>query len=203
MNESSIRLVLVIPSWVIRMGLNQIISENAGLEVVESVGDLSGISSRHLAGLRADAVVLDPSAASAAGIQSLREYYESLKDCTLIGAINAAYSQEILDQFDTFFTINDNPGQIVRKIRDYAASERLDETPKDGDQNVLSSREKEILSEVAQGLTNKEIADKLNISVFTVTTHRKNISQKLGIRSIAGLTVYAVMNHIIDEKQLL
>ncbi len=69
-------------------------------------------------------------------------------------------------------------------------------------QDILSDREKEIVREVARGLTNKEIADKLFISVFTVTTHRKNITQKLGIKTIAGLTVYALMNGLISPDEI-
>ena len=67
---------------------------------------------------------------------------------------------------------------------------------------VLSNREKEIITQVAKGLTNKEIADKLNISIFTVTTHRKNITQKLGIKTIAGLTVYALMNGFLKQEDI-
>ena len=72
----------------------------------------------------------------------------------------------------------------------------------DKDENVLSEREKEIVKEIARGLTNKEIADKLFISVFTVTTHRKNITQKLGIKTIAGLTVYALMNGLLTPEEI-
>lgn len=61
----------------------------------------------------------------------------------------------------------------------------------------LSVREKEVLKEVASGNTNKEIADRLSISVNTVITHRKNISAKLGIKSVSGLSLYALMNGII------
>lgn len=61
----------------------------------------------------------------------------------------------------------------------------------------LSVREKEVLKEVASGKTNKEIADRLSISVNTVITHRKNISAKLGIKSVSGLSLYALMNGII------
>ena len=68
--------------------------------------------------------------------------------------------------------------------------------------NEITEREKEIIKFVAHGLTNKEIADKLNISVHTVITHRKNITAKLGIKSIAGLTVYAIMKGITDIEQL-
>ncbi len=67
---------------------------------------------------------------------------------------------------------------------------------------VLSDREKEILSAIVRGLTNKEIADLLFISVNTVLTHRKNISKKLNIRSVSGLTIYAIVHQIVDIKEL-
>ncbi len=52
----------------------------------------------------------------------------------------------------------------------------------------------------AQGLLNKEIADKYNISINTVITHGKNISRKTGIKTIAGLTLYALLNELIEIK---
>jgi regulator of cell morphogenesis and NO signaling len=64
--------------------------------------------------------------------------------------------------------------------------------------NALSSREKEILVCVAKGMINKEIADHLNISVHTVISHRKNITRKTGIKTVAGLTVYAFLNNLLD-----
>jgi DNA-binding CsgD family transcriptional regulator len=65
-------------------------------------------------------------------------------------------------------------------------------------ENELTQREKEILRQVAMGYSNKEIADSLYISIHTVITHRKNITGKLGIKSISGLTVYAIINRLID-----
>ena len=73
---------------------------------------------------------------------------------------------------------------------------------KPGDNYDLSEREKEILVAVAKGKTNKEIADEFNISVYTVISHRKNITQKTGIKSIAGLTVYAMLNNMLDSSEL-
>lgn len=67
------------------------------------------------------------------------------------------------------------------------------------DGNELSQREIDVLCLLAKGLTNKEIADRLFISINTVLTHRKNISAKLGIRSISGLSVYAIMNGYITD----
>ncbi len=66
----------------------------------------------------------------------------------------------------------------------------------------LSSREEEVLKEVARGLTNKEIADALNISMNTVMTHRKNITSKLNIKTVSGLTFYALMNNLISGEEV-
>jgi len=65
----------------------------------------------------------------------------------------------------------------------------------------LSDRETEIVKLVARGLTNKEIADTLFISPHTVMTHRKNISARLGIKTISGLTVYAILKNIISVEE--
>ena len=62
----------------------------------------------------------------------------------------------------------------------------------------LSAREKEILVGVARGMLNKEIADKYNLSIHTVISHRKNITRKTGIKTVAGLTVYALLGGLID-----
>lgn len=62
---------------------------------------------------------------------------------------------------------------------------------------LLTNREMEVLRLVTQGLMNKEIADKLNISLHTVISHRKNLTEKLGIKTVSGLTVYAMMHNII------
>lgn len=68
--------------------------------------------------------------------------------------------------------------------------------------NILSERELDVLREVALGFANKEIAGRLFISINTVITHRKNITEKLGIKTIAGLTVYALMNDLISAKDV-
>lgn len=69
-------------------------------------------------------------------------------------------------------------------------------------QEILSTREIEVLVLITKGLINKEIADKLNISLTTVITHRKNITEKLGIKSVSGLTIYAVMNGYIEADRI-
>lgn len=67
---------------------------------------------------------------------------------------------------------------------------------------TLSTREKEIIACIAKGMSNKEIADSLNLSVHTITTHRRNLSAKLQIHSTAGLTIYAIVNKLINLQDI-
>ena len=68
----------------------------------------------------------------------------------------------------------------------------------DDEQQSLSSREKEIVVCVVKGMTNREIADRLFLSTHTVITHRRNIARKLQIHSASGLTIYAIVNKLVE-----
>ena len=67
---------------------------------------------------------------------------------------------------------------------------------------LLTKRETEVMALVVQGYINKEIADKLNIGLSTVITHRKNIMEKLGVKSVSALTIYAVMHGYVDINKI-
>ena len=67
---------------------------------------------------------------------------------------------------------------------------------------ILTDREIEVMTLIVQGLINKEIADKLNIGLATVITHRKNIMEKLGMKSVSALTIYAVMHGYVDINKI-
>lgn len=69
-------------------------------------------------------------------------------------------------------------------------------------EDTLSEREKDIVRCIVRGLTNKEVAEELFISVNTVITHRKNIARKLSIHSVAGLTIYAIVNNLISLDEI-
>jgi DNA-binding CsgD family transcriptional regulator len=103
------------------------------------------------------------------------------------------YAKEILFRNDTEETIN-------KKLKHFF------DTPQSGtvhqNDTTISDREREIVRLVALGKTNKEIGDELFISPHTVITHRKNITAKLGIKTIAGLTVYAILNGLIEKEEL-
>jgi DNA-binding NarL/FixJ family response regulator len=95
----------------------------------------------------------------------------------------------------------DNRDEIYKKLQDII-HEKVNKQLNISKQTELSEREKTILKHVAKGMTNKEIAEKLFLSAHTVITHRKNITNKLGIKTISGLTVYAILNNIISIGDL-
>lgn len=91
---------------------------------------------------------------------------------------------------------------LLPAVRQLERKRPLRPVPKQEETEPLSDREKEVLVEFVKGLSNKEIADSLNISTNTVITHRKNISRKLNIHSAAGLTIYAIVNNLVDINKL-
>jgi len=114
-------------------------------------------------------------------------------DIFWIGIIYSFYENLILNLFDDTFSITDDISIIIRKINKTNNSNCLNSN----ENGFLSERETEVLKWLAQGLSNKEIADKLNLSIHTINTHRKNIMDKTSVRSLAGLTIYAVSKGII------
>ena len=84
----------------------------------------------------------------------------------------------------------------------HAGGRNLPAMPKALKAKLLSDREIEVLSLIAQGYINKEIADQLNIGLTTVISHRKNIVDKLGMRSVSALTIYAVMHGYVDINKI-
>jgi len=109
-----------------------------------------------------------------------------------------------LPQESTTFGIlymDDTEASVKRNIkRNIALSNKQDAShPKE---NNLSDREKGVVREIALGRTNKEIADNLFISAHTVITHRKNITRKLGVKTVSGLTVYAILNKLIQMEEM-
>jgi DNA-binding CsgD family transcriptional regulator len=111
-----------------------------------------------------------------------------------IGIIYSFFDNSILKLFDDTFSITDDVSIIIKKINKLC-NNNIGNNHEDGQ---LSERETDVLHFIAKGLSNKETADKLNISIHTVNTHRKNIMEKTGIRSLAGLTIYAVSKGIIS-----
>ena len=100
----------------------------------------------------------------------------------------------------TLIHLHENKESIIRKMLELLDPGDLSETTSLS--MNLSPRETTILRMVSMGLTNREIAEKLFLSAHTVMTHRKNISSKLGIKSVSGLTIYAIVNNIITIEEV-
>ena len=108
------------------------------------------------------------------------------------GIVYSIYDKDTLSCFDEIITVDDTRDTILRKIQKHIKN------ADDKSSNSLSDREIDVLKEIVRGRSNKEIADVLNISIHTVMSHRKNIIHKTGIKSQAGLTVYALTNNILN-----
>lgn len=113
-----------------------------------------------------------------------------------VGLVYALYDPEIISMFDAQITASDTPSSVTDKLNKLLDEENGSE--QSSLQEILTGREIDVLRLLATGNANKEIADKLNISIHTVITHRKNISQKTGIKTVSGLTIYAVTQKLIS-----
>ncbi len=118
-------------------------------------------------------------------------------------------SHDINSQLSEFHSlcINVPEPELVRSIlameqHAHGQGQNLPPMPKALQQKILSDREIEVMSLIVQGYINKEIADKLNIGLSTVITHRKNIMDKLGMKSVSALTIYAVMHGYVDINKI-
>lgn len=118
-------------------------------------------------------------------------------------------SRDINSQLSEFHSlcINVPEPELVRSIlameqHAHGQGQNLPPMPKALQQKILSNREIEVMSLIVQGYINKEIADKLNIGLSTVITHRKNIMDKLGMKSVSALTIYAVMHGYVDINKI-
>lgn len=193
------KTLLVIPSMIVARGIEIILAEAGEFRVSGMISDLSPANVNRLKGTDADIIVVDPSVFDAGSRANARSVLAEYADVPVAAIESAVMDEDSLRQYDAVINMFDSPSAIIKKLRGAAASVQ-DESKDEGSE--LSTREKEILVGVATGMLNKEIADKYNISVYTVITHRKNIVKKTGIKTVAGLTVYALLNNLIDINSI-
>ena len=112
----------------------------------------------------------------------------------LIALVYAYFDEQLLSLFDEVIYINDEEEKIFSKLEKLVESNHITE---DEESATLSQRELDVVKLVALGKSNRDIAEELFISIHTVISHRKNITNKLGIKSVSGLTIYAVINKLI------
>lgn len=191
------RVAIVEESAVIAEGLRALLDEDSEFEAVYVADDIRTLAER-FAVVAPDAVIV--STALSCGLpRNIKSVYPDLRSTAVVALSVAVREDEAMRQFDGVVNIYDKPSHIARKLR--AAVEQSEANPYD-ESHDLSERERDVLVRVAKGLSNKEIADDLNISIHTVMSHRKNIVHKTGIKSVAGLTVYALLNNLLDRNDV-
>jgi DNA-binding NarL/FixJ family response regulator len=140
------------------------------------------------------------------GYHEVLKCKEEFKHTTLkrIALICAVGDKSMYDNYDTSISLYDDAEEIYDKISCLLNTQKKEDELEDSvtGQEILSAREKEIVTCIAKGLTNKEIADQLFLSTHTVITHRRNITRKLQIHSPAGLTIYAIVNKLVEIQDI-
>lgn len=109
--------------------------------------------------------------------------------------------RDLISKFDAVIQINDST-EILKETIDKLSNTAPNNINAESQSEKISNREIEVLIQLVHGLSNKEIAEKLNLSIHTVISHRKNISQKTGIKSQSGLTIYAISNKLVSLDNL-
>ena len=193
------KIILITPSKIIARGINAILSDYGDFRLEAILSDISRENENVLKNTSVDIIIIDTGLWGYSSRRQFRSLISEYSDAAIIGVNSLALDEESKKLYDELFSIYDAPSVIINKLRAANTSEReLSEQNK----NELSIREQEILVCVAKGMLNKEIADKFNISIHTVITHRKNITKKTGIKTVAGLTVYALLNNLIDPNSI-
>lgn len=187
-------------SSMLRIGLEQLLRELPDAEVVFSTDNLNALYSR-INALHPDVLIVNPLLFDYTKRATIRAEFDQLPNLRIIGLITAYIESQHLRQFAGIIELNDDLQRVKSTLNQVASSLQSDSDEPDTD--PLSDREKDVLVCLSKGLKNNEIADELNISVHTVITHRKNIVRKTGIKSVAALTVYAILNNLIEQKDII
>lgn len=182
--------ILAVESYLVRKGLATIINRIPGASVVREFSGPSGLAN-YMDSHPSDFLVASLGVLEqAAGIPP--DFDPALEHTLLIEEgpedTGKGGGMQVIRLGDSKEAITDMFNRMLDQQRD-----RYQELP----HSELTPREVTILKMISMGLTNKQMADRLFLSTHTVITHRKNISSKLGIKSVSGLTVYAIVNNIL------
>ena len=195
-----IKIAIAEPSQMLRLGLGNMLRELPEVEIVFSTDNLNSLNAR-ISALHPDILILNPQLYEYARRATIRAEFDQLPNLRFVGLISSYCDSQHLKQFSGLIELNDDLQRVKSTINQVIGAIQNDSDEPDTD--PLSDREKEVLICLSKGLKNNEIADSLNISVHTVITHRKNIVRKTGIKSVAALTVYAILNNLIEEKDII
>ncbi|HPL94966.1 MAG TPA: LuxR C-terminal-related transcriptional regulator [Paludibacteraceae bacterium] len=197
--QTNQRIIIIEPSTIVFAGLQSIIERMHIAESIYHVTELDTITQK-LAQLRADIIIVNTAVFGFHKNLSIKSIFKDCTHASIIAFVSQYSDSQFLKQFDDIIDIYDDAQTISAKIRHIIEQDTIDIT--ETDTTELSEREQEVLIAVVKGLINKEIASTLNISIHTVMSHRKNITRKTGIKSISGLTVYALFNNLIKQEDV-
>ena len=198
MNDLSVKIAIAEPSVILRSGLAAALKRIQGIHIqvfeISSIDLLANYIRLHKPGV----LILNPAYWGIVDLHKLKEESGN-KELKCFAFLSCLTDENILKQYDERISIYDSVDQLKVKLN------KLFETPIEettDDTEILSQREKEILTCVVKGQTNKEIAQTLFLSTHTVITHRRNIVRKLEIHSTAGLTIYAIVNKLVEIDEI-
>jgi DNA-binding NarL/FixJ family response regulator len=192
------RVIICEASEMIAIGLAEIIDGMAQFDVVSRLDNPEHLSEKIVAS-DANLLIINPALLGFHNKDFLSQLGKEHPQVIMIALVTSCLDHSMLTPYSGVIEINDTRSKIISKMNEFAQSE----TTKNTDDVELSKRETDVLVAVAKGMMNKEIADQMNISIHTVISHRKNITRKTGIKSVSGLTVYALLNNLINEDELI
>ena len=189
------RIVIIEPYAMIAQGLRLMIDEIKGYEVSAIIADAHYLE--RIVPIHPDIIIVNPSLIDIKKRGELDDMAQRLPNTLFAALVYQYVDPDVLRYFKTTIEISDSREKIAVKLR-----QLLENGEQPTESTELSDREKEILVAVAKGLTNKSIAEQYHLSIHTVITRRKNLTRKTGIKSVSGLTVYAILNNLIDIKDV-
>ena len=196
----NLKIVIADPSPMVQLGLAAMLQEIPDCEIAWKTNDVQALFSR-VRVLNPDVLILNPVMLDYTKRMSVRTLFEDMPDMKLVALVCSFVDAAQLRQYHGVIEMTDELQRIRYTLNQLQDSMR--EAEDESESAQLSDREKDVLVCLAKGLKNSEIADQLHISIHTVITHRKNIVRKTGIKSVSALTVYAIINNRIDEKDII
>ena len=191
MDKCRINIAIVEPSDIVFEGLTNLLLKDESHFYIYRVNSLEELNN-HGNNEEIDIVIINPVVIINV-INDFIKLKKNFNSINWIGLIYSYFENYVISNFDEIINIGDAAGSISKKI--VRIVEKYNYV--DYQQIALTERETDVLVQLLNGLSNKEIAEKLHISIHTVISHRKNIVGKTGIKSLPGLTIYAISNKII------
>lgn len=198
-NNAPVKIVVAESSVIIRSGLTAVLKRLPNLNV-HPVEVTSPESLQNYLGIHpTDILVINPAFGGWFDLAAFKAT-QGRPGLKYIAMLCSVIDSNMLKMYDESISVCDDAEQISAKINRLLHTDADEE--RENEQETLSQREKEIVTCVVKGMTNKAIADQLFLSIHTVITHRRNIARKLQIHSPAGLTIYAIVNKLVELNEI-